>query len=233
MNKKLFIKEIEKLNIEYDNNKLEKLEKYYNLLVSENKLYNLTAITEENQVYLKHFYDSLTISKTINLTNQEIIDLGTGAGFPGIVLKIFYPDIKLTLLDSTLKKCNFLKKVSEELNLTNVIIINERAEVYSKEVREKYNIVVSRAVAPLKHLLEYGIPLLKVKGIFISMKGHIENDIVNIDNYINKLKLSNIDITSFQLPIELSNRNLVKFIKLDKTPDIYPRKYSDIKKEKI
>ena len=132
MNKELFIKEIEKLNINYDNDKLNKLDKYYNLLVSENKLYNLTAITEEEQVYLKHFYDSLTISKTINLTNQSIIDLGTGAGFPGMVLKIFYPEIKLTLLDSTLKKCNFLKKVTEELNLTNVTIINERAEEYSK-----------------------------------------------------------------------------------------------------
>ena len=233
MNKELFIKEIEKLNINYDNDKLNKLDKYYNLLVSENKLYNLTAITEEEQVYLKHFYDSLTISKTINLTNQSIIDLGTGAGFPGMVLKIFYPEIKLTLLDSTLKKCNFLKKVTEELNLTNVTIINERAEEYSKNNREIYDVVVSRAVAPLKHLLEYGVPLLKINGTFISMKGNIENDIINIDNYINKIKLSNLDVISFQLPIEESNRNLIKFSKLEKTPDIYPRKYTEIKKENI
>lgn len=233
MNKETFIEELKKLNIEVTEDKLTKLDKYYQLLVTENKLYNLTAITEENQVYLKHFYDSLTISKTINLTNQSIIDLGTGAGFPGIVLKIFYPEIKLTLLDSTLKKCNFLKKVKEELNLNNVTIINERAENYSKNNREFYDVVVSRAVAPLKHLLEYGVPLLKINGIFISMKGNIENDITNIDNYINKLKLSKIDITSFTLPIEESNRNLVKFVKLDKTPDIYPRKYSEIKKERI
>ena len=233
MNKELFIKEIEKLNINYDNDKLNKLDKYYNLLVSENKLYNLTAITEEEQVYLKHFYDSLTISKTINLTNEKIIDLGTGAGFPGIVLKIFYPDIHITLLDSTLKKCNFLKKVTEELNLSNVTIINERAEEYSKNNKEIYDVVVSRAVAPLKHLLEYGVPLLKINGLFISMKGNIENDIINIDNYINKLKLSNLDVISFQLPIEESNRNLIKFSKLEKTPDIYPRKYTEIKKEKI
>ena len=233
MNKELFIEELKKLNIEVTEDKLTKLEKYYQLLVSENKLYNLTAITEEKQVYLKHFYDSLTISKTINITTQSIIDLGTGAGFPGMVLKIFYPEIKLTLLDSTLKKCNFLKKVTEELNLNNVTIINERAENYSKNNREIYDVVVSRAVAPLKHLLEYGVPLLKINGIFISMKGNIENDITNIDNYINKLNLSPIDITSFMLPIEESNRNLVKFIKLAKTPDIYPRKYTDIKKEKI
>lgn len=233
MNKERFIEELKKLNIEVTEDKLTKLDKYYNLLVSENKLYNLTAITEEKQVYLKHFYDSLTILKTINLSNQSIIDLGTGAGFPGMVLKIFYPEIKLTLLDSTLKKCNFLKKVTEELNLSNVTIINERAENYSKNNREIYDLVVSRAVAPLKHLLEYGAPLLKINGIFISMKGNIENDITNIDNYINKLNLSPIDITTFNLPIENSNRNLVKFIKLDKTPNIYPRKYSDIKKEKI
>lgn len=233
MNKELFIEELKKLNIEVTTDKLTKLDKYYQLLVSENKLYNLTAITKEEQVYLKHFYDSLTISKTINLTNQSIIDLGTGAGFPGMVLKIFYPEIKLTLLDSTLKKCNFLKKVTEELNLTNVTIINDRAEIYSKNNKELYDIVVSRAVAPLKHLLEYGIPLLKINGLFISMKGNIENDITNLVNYITKLKLSNIDVISFQLPIENSNRNLIKFSKLEKTPDIYPRKYTEIKKEKI
>ena len=233
MNKELFIKEIEKLNISLDNDKLEKLDKYYNLLVSENKLYNLTAITEEEQVYLKHFYDSLTISKTHIFTNEKVIDLGTGAGFPGIVLKIFYPDIHITLLDSTLKKCNFLKKVSEKLNLGNVTIINARAEEYSKNNRELCDIVVSRAVAPLKHLLEYGVPLLKINGLFISMKGNIENDITNIDDYINKLKLSNLDVISFQLPIENSNRNLIKFTKISKTPDIYPRKYTEIKKEKI
>lgn len=233
MNKELFIEELKKLNIEVTTDKLTKLDKYYQLLVSENKLYNLTAITEEEQVYLKHFYDSLTISKTINLKNQSIIDLGTGAGFPGMVLKIFYPDIKLTLLDSTLKKCNFLKKVSVELNLENVTIINERAEEYGKNNREIYDVVVSRAVAPLKHLLEYGVPLLRINGLFISMKGNIENNITNIDDYINKLKLSNIDVISFQLPIENSNRNLVKFTKIAKTPDIYPRKYTEIKKEKI
>ena len=233
MNKELFIEELKKLNIEVTEDKLIKLDEYYQLLVSENKLYNLTAITEENQVYLKHFYDSLTISKTINITTQSIIDLGTGAGFPGMVLKIFYPEIKLTLLDSTQKKCNFLKKVTEELNLSDVTIINERAENYSKNNREIYDVVVSRAVAPLKQLLEYGVPLLKINGLFISMKGNIENDISNIDNYINKLKLSPIDITTFKLPIEESNRNLVKFIKLERTPDIYPRKYTDIKKEKI
>lgn len=233
MNKELFIEELKKLNIEVTTDKLTKIDKYYQLLVSENKLYNLTAITEEEQVYLKHFYDSLTISKTINLTNQSIIDLGTGAGFPGIVLKIFYPNINITLLDSTLKKCNFLKKVTEELNLSNVTIINERAEEYSKNNRELYDVVVSRAVAPLKHLLEYGVPLLKINGLFISMKGNIENDTNKIEDYITKLKLSNLDILSFQLPIENSNRNLVKLTKIAKTPDIYPRKYTEIKKEKI
>lgn len=157
MNKEQFINEITKLNIKYTNKMLEKLEKYYQILYTENKKYNLTAITDKKEVYLKHFFDSLTITKIINLDNQSLIDVGTGAGFPGIVLKIFFPKLDVTLLDSTTKKCIFLKKIVEELQLEKVKIINKRAEVYSKENREKYDIVTSRAVAPLKHLLEYSI----------------------------------------------------------------------------
>jgi len=188
MNKEEFIKEVKKLGIEINEKMLEKLNIYYNLLIEENKKYNLTAITKEEDVYLKHFYDSLTAVKVINLNNQSICDIGTGAGFPGIVLKIFFPNLTLTLVDSTLKKCNFLKKVVEQLNLNNVITINNRIENYAKEVRENYDIVISRAVAPLKHLLEYGIPLLKVGGTIICLKGKIENETTNLEKYIIKLK---------------------------------------------
>ena len=111
MNKEEFIKEIKKLGIEINDLILERLNKYYNLLIEENEKYNLTAITNEEEVYLKHFYDSITIVKSIELKDQYIIDIGTGAGFPGIVIKIFFPEIKIDLLDSTLKKCNFLEKV--------------------------------------------------------------------------------------------------------------------------
>ena len=160
MNKEQFLNELTNLGISYDSEKLSKLEQYYNLLIEENQKYNLTAITEKNTVYLKHFYDSLTIKKAINLDNQYICDIGTGAGFPGIVLKIFYPDIKIDLIDSTTKKCNFLNLVINTLSLTNIKVINARIEEYAKENREKYDIVVSRAVAPLKHLLEYATPMM-------------------------------------------------------------------------
>ena len=161
MNKEEFIDELKKINIFLTEEQLKKLDIYYHLLVEENQKYNLTAITEASSVYLKHFYDSLTIIKSISLTNQYICDIGTGAGFPGMVLKIVFPNIKIDLLDATAKKCTFLNMVISKLDLKNVSVINARCEDYAKEVREKYDIVTSRAVAPLKHLLEYSIPLLK------------------------------------------------------------------------
>ena len=173
MNKKEFINALKELNISVTPLQLEKLDIYYNLLIEENKKYNLTAITNKEDVYLKHFYDSLTLTKIITLSNQHICDIGTGAGFPGIVLKIIFPDLKVTLLDSTEKKCKFLKLIISKLNLNNIDVINERAEIYSKTTREKYDIVTSRAVAPLKHLLEYSIPLVKVNGYYIAMKKNI------------------------------------------------------------
>ena len=233
MNKEQFINEVKKLNIEINDDIMEKLDIYYNLLKDENKKYNLTAITEEEQVYLKHFYDSISIAKIINIYNESICDIGTGAGFPGIVLKIFFPNIKLTLVESNNKKCNFLKMVSEKLNLNNIEIINERAEIYSKDNRELYDIVTSRAVAPLKHLLEYSVPLVKVDGYYIAMKSNINNEIENIDNYYNKLNIKEVDKIEFKLPVENSIRTLIKYKKIKETNKIYPRKYTDIKKKDI
>lgn len=233
MNKELFIKSLSELNITPTNLQLEQLEKYYNLLVEENKKYNLTAITNKEDVYLKHFYDSLTISKIIKLSNQSLCDIGTGAGFPGIVLKIFYPELSITLVDSTLKKCNFLEMIIKELNLTKIEVLNKRAEEFSKETREKYDIVTSRAVAPLKHLLEYSIPLLKVDGTYIAMKSDISKEIDGISNYENKLSIKQENIIKFNLPIENSLRTLISYKKLEKTNPIYPRKYNEIKKKDI
>ena len=233
MNKETFIKELEKLNIKITQNQLNQLDKYYNILITENAKYNLTNILNEEEVYLKHFYDSLTIVKGIELNNQYICDIGTGAGFPGIVLKIIYPNIKIDLIDATLKKCNFIKLVTEKLKLKNVTIINDRIENYSKTNREKYDIVTSRAVANLKHLLEFGIPLLKVNGIFIAMKANIDEELNNIDNYYKKLSLSAEKIIKFKLPYENSNRTIYIIKKDKETNKIYPRQYSKIKKTDI
>ena len=193
MNKEEFLKELHKINIKITNKQLEQLEQYYNILVEENKKYNLTSITNKEEVYLKHFYDSLTINKIINLTNQSLCDIGTGAGFPGLVLKIVFPSLNITLVDATEKKCNFLKMVISKLNLKDINIINERAEIYSKEVREKYDIVTSRAVAPLKHLLEYSIPLVKINGYYIAMKSDISKEIEGINTYEEKLNIKEED----------------------------------------
>ncbi len=233
MNKNEFINALKELNIKITPLQLEKLETYYNLLIEENKKYNLTAITKKEDVYLKHFYDSLTLNKIINLSNQYLCDIGTGAGFPGIVLKIIFPNLKITLLDSTEKKCKFLKLVISELNLNNIDIINERAEIYSKTTREKYDIVTSRAVAPLKHLLEYSISLVKVNGYYIAMKGDISKDIIGIDTYETKLGIKEESRLSFKLPKENSLRTLIKYKKMTKTSTKYPRKYTEIKKNKI
>ncbi len=233
MNKEEFIQELHKLNINITDTQLNKLEIYYQLLVKTNKQYNLTSITNHDQVYLKHFYDSLTITKAINLTSQTICDIGTGAGFPGIVLKIIFPDIKLTLIEATGKKCQFLNNVVTTLNLSNVTILNVRAEEYSLTNREQYDVATCRAVAPLKHLLEYGIPLIKVGGYFIPLKGNLDEEITNLPNYLTKLKITQEAEYSFHLPYELSRRNILVFKKQAPTPIIYPRRYSEIKKKEI
>ena len=233
MNKEQLITELKKININISDDTIKKLEEYYRILVEENKKYNLTAITEESQVYLKHFYDSLCIVKIINLDNQYLLDIGTGAGFPGMVLKIVFPNLKVDLLDSTNKKCQFLQMIINKLELKDINVINARAEEYAKENREKYDIVTSRAVAPLKHLLEYSIPTLKVNGNFISLKSNIDEEIKNINNYYKKLYLSNEEIVKYELPYELSLRTLYKITKKKETSLIYPRMYSQIKKKEI
>ena len=233
MNKEEFLLETRNLGIELDNKALSMLEEYYNILKEENKKYNLTRIIEKEDVYLKHFYDSLTITKITNIDNQNICDLGSGAGFPGLVLAICFPNAKLTLIESNGKKCNFLNIVKERLSLENISVINTRVEEYAKNNRELFNIVTARAVAPLKHLLEYGIPLVKIGGNFIAMKSSINEEIKNIENYHNKLNIKEDNKIEFKLPKENSLRTLIKYEKLEKTNIKYPRKYSEIIKKDI
>lgn len=232
MDRQLFIDEVKKLNIDLTDNMLEQLNRYYELLVEWNSKINLTAITEKNEVYLKHFYDSLTLCKVIDLNNEEsLCDIGTGAGFPGIVLKICFPHLKLTLVDALNKRINFLNLVCEELGFDNVECIHARAEEYALKNRNLFDIVTARAVAPLNVLLEYSIPLVKVSKYFIALKG-----IEDITESKNALKILNCNILieeKFLLPIEGSNRTIIKIEKAGNTPGKYPRRFAEIKKKPL
>ena len=225
-----FIKYIEKLGVICDDDKLNKLKKYYEMLVEYNKVMNLTGITEKKQVYLKHFYDSMTIVRAINLNNYNTLcDIGTGAGFPGLVIKIFYPHLSVTLVDSLNKRINFLSDVIKELGLTDIETVHARIEDYAHNNKDKFDIVTARAVAPLNILLEYAIPITKVSSYFIAMKGKTEDE----TTYNNALKVLNSEvkeIKEFKLPIENSDRTIYKIIKISKTNVKYPRKPSEIKK---
>lgn len=229
-----FIKELDLIGIEIDNQQLNKLNMYYKLLIEWNEKINLTAITEKEQVYLKHFYDSLTLNKIIELKKESsLCDIGTGAGFPGIVLKILFPNLKVTLVDSLKKRIDFLNLVIKELQLEDIVAIHTRSEEFALAHREEFDIVTARAVAPLNILLEYTVPMVKKGKYFIAMKGNLEKEQKTFDNAMKLLKTSIKDIEEFTLPIEMSKRTLIKFEKLEITNKKYPRKFSDIKNKPL
>ena len=232
MNLDLFIEETKKLGIELTSQQLEKLNQFYELLISWNQKMNLTRITEKEDVYLKHFYDSLTLSKVIDL-NQDLTlcDVGSGAGFPGIVLKICFPNLKITLLDSLQKRVNYLNEIIKELDLKNIEAIHTRAEDYAKQNREKFDIVTARAVANLKILSELCIPMVKVNGLFIAMKANIEKEIENSTEILKKLYSKIEKIKTFYLPIENSIRNIIMIQKQKPTNNLYPRRIEKMKEK--
>lgn len=234
MNQDKFIEELTKLGITLTSKQQQQLHIYYELLVEWNKVMNLTNIIEQEAVYLKHFYDSLTITKVYNL-NQTLLlcDIGTGAGFPGLVLKIVFPNLNVTLIDSLNKRITFLNTVIQKLELVGIKTIHARIEDYGQKNRELYDIVTARAVAPLNILLEYCIPLLKIQGHFIPLKGNLENELIQSKNALNQLNCKIIQSESFKLPIEDSNRTILKIQKLKKTSERFPRKYSEIKRNPL
>ncbi len=233
MNKEFFIEELKKINITLTNNQLEQLEKYYEMLVEYNKVMNLTGITDHDQVFLKHFYDSLTLSKIIDLTQEETLcDIGTGAGFPGLVIKICFPNLKVVLLDSLNKRTKFLSNVINELKLDNIEVVHTRAEEYALKNRNKFDVTTARAVAHLSTLLEYSIPMTKQNKYFIALKANVDEEIKEIDNALKCLNTKIEEKIEFNLPVENSNRTIIKFKKL-KDNGKYPRKYSEIKKNRL
>ena len=214
---------------------LENLKKYYDILFVESNKYNLTNIKELEEVYIKHFYDSLLLSKTVDLTKKlTMADIGSGAGFPGLVIKIMFPSVHVTLIEPTLKRCNFLNLVIKELGLKDIEVINARAEEYIKDKRESFDIVTARAVAPLNILLELAIPFLKVEGTFLAMKGSSASD--ELKEASKAYSILNAKVEKeyiFNLPNDLGKRTIIKFKKIGPTKDIYPRLYAKIKKQPL
>lgn len=227
MENKQMLKDLSrKLNIDLTNEQVEQFEGYQNLLLEWNEKINLTAITEENDIIIKHFIDSMTVSKYFK-ENDKVIDVGTGAGFPGVPLKIVDKTLKITLLDSLNKRINYLNDVIEKLRFDNVETIHGRAEELSRnsKYREQYDVATARAVANLKTLSEYCLPFVKVGGYFVCMKGSdIEEELSNAKSHIEVLGGKIEEIENFVLPDTDMKRNIIVIKKIKNTDKKYPRK---------
>ncbi|QGS52441.1 16S rRNA (guanine(527)-N(7))-methyltransferase RsmG [Spiroplasma tabanidicola] len=206
---------------------------YKELLQEENQKYNLTTIIDDQEIYLKHFIDSVLFIKEFEINNQKIMDIGTGAGFPGLVIKILFPDTSVFLVESNNKKINFLNLVINKLGLKNIYTVNKRAEEYSTETKEQFDIVISRAMAPLNILLEVGVQAIKIKGHFICLKA--KNVFQEITQLNGKEHLIGLKLIKEQnLLIEnIGERINLFYEKVTKTNDNYPRLYSQIKKKPL
>ncbi len=212
MTKEQFIEALKKINIQLTVQQIDQLEKFYLLLLEWNEKMNLTRITNREEVYLKHFYDSLTLVQALDLKQEATLcDVGSGAGFPGIVLKIVFPQLKITLLDKLQKRVNYLNEVIRILNLKEIVAIHTRAQDYKTQT---FDIVTARAVANLSALSDYCLPLVKPKGHFVAMKGHIEEELLGLDEHLQQHHAEIDQIVSFKLPYEESVRNLVVIKKL-------------------
>ena len=234
MNLNEFISKVKELGIELNDNQINQFNKYYESLVEYNKVMNLTGITEYEEVLEKHFYDSLTMAKKVNLNDSSLVDIGAGAGFPCIPLKIAFPSLDVTVVDSLAKRMKFLEVVIKELNLENIRCLAMRGEDFAKLHREEFDYVTARAVARLNILNEITIPLVKVGGYFVALKG--QDGLIEIDeckDAFNKLGAKIEMIDEFNLPNENAKRINIFIKKEKKTNVIYPRDYAKIKKNPL
>ena len=230
------IKTLSGWNFNLSEKQIEQLDKYYELLIEKNKVMNLTAITEFDEVIVKHFADSLSICTVMPDDIHTICDLGTGAGFPGIPMAIAYPNIQFTLIDSLNKRIKFLQEVVDCIGLNNVTLVHARAEEVgrNKIYREQFDLVVSRAVANIATLSEYCLPLVKIGGYFISFKsGDINNEIELSGKAINKLGGQLEKPILFSLPDTDISRSFLIINKEKNTPKVYPRKAGTPSKEPL
>lgn len=236
MNEK-FRNQLNELKIPLNENQYQQFDKYYELLVEWNKVMNLTGITEYDEVNEKHFVDSLSIVKVIDVEKvNTVIDIGTGAGFPGLPLKIAYPHLQIVLLDSLNKRVKFLNHVVKELDLQGIETLHGRAEDYAKDkqYREQFDLCASRAVANLATLSEYCVPYVKIGGMFVSYKsGNIDEELQMSKNAIEKLGGTLEETVKFQLPGTEIGRSFVTISKKKSTKKMYPRKAGLPSKEPI
>ena len=215
MNIEESINETKKLGIDVTWQQLEKLEIYCNFLLEYNTHTNLTAIKNREEVYLKHFYDSLTLVKSIDLTSIEnLLDIGTGAGFPGMVLKIFFPNLQIYLVDSNNKKTKFLNELKNKLNVDKVEVINNRIENITSRFINSIDVVTARAVTNLPVLVELALPLVKVNKYFIAMKGNAQDELENSEYAITYLGGKIEDVKEFDLPHDAGKRMLIVIQKI-------------------
>lgn len=224
-----------KLNIEIDSKKAEQFITYKDMLVEWNKVMNLTGITEDREVIIKHFADSIMPLTIADFKNKSVIDVGTGAGFPGLPLKIAEPSIKLTLLDSLLKRLNFLENVCQNID-TDAEFVHGRAEELGKDInyREQYDIAVSRAVAPLNVLAEYDLPYVKVGGLMIALKGPAAYDeIEQAKNAVKELGGEIERVEEIALPETDLKHTIVIIKKISSTPEKYPRRAKKIERSPL
>lgn len=234
MNKEEFIREVEKLGIKVTKKNLEQLEIYCEYLLEYNKHTNLTAIKTKEEVYLKHFYDSLTLCKVIDLTKEEsLLDIGSGAGFPGMVLKIFFPNLKVYLVDSNNKKTKFLEELKIKLNVNNLEVINNRIEKLYDLFLNKIDIVTARAVTNLTILSELAIPLVKKDKYFIAMKGNATEEINESRYAINYLNCQIETIDNFELFNNFGHRTIIKIKKIKESERKSIRSYDKIIKKPL
>lgn len=227
----ILISNAQKMGINLPREQIEKFSRYLELLIQWNQKINLTSLKTPQEIIIKHFLDSIScikvINKNLNIEGISIIDVGTGAGFPGIPIKITCPSISLSLLEARKKKIIFLKKIIEEMNFQQVEILDGRAEVFGKSpnYREKYDIALSRAVAPLNTLSEYCLPLVRVGGLFVAQKGRSYNE--EIDKALKTVQLLGgelIGVENIRIPFINQERYLLVIKKIKGTPLKYPRK---------